>query len=126
MRLFRRASLCTLTRRSRGSRETEITAFAVMPSVLSPRPVVTTVTPVGRRLIASRRAGAPASRVFQPYFFRFSCSPSAGNTASFLVRSRTDRTLLRAWFFHKALLHPKLLGPPPPDRLPVRAVPPVV
>src|ERR671920_2212546 len=117
MRLFRRASLCTLTRKSRGSRETEITALAVMPSVLSPHPVVTTVTPVGKRLIVSRRAGAPASRVSQPYFFRFSCFPSAGNAASFFQWSRADRTLLRAWFFHKALLHPKLLWPPTPDRL---------
>src|SRR5215203_402345 len=58
MRSFSRASLWTLTRKSKGSRETEITAFAVMPSVLSPRPVVTTATPVGKRLIASRRAGA--------------------------------------------------------------------
>src|SRR3712207_2596630 len=83
MRRLSRASLWMLTRKSNGSRDTEITAFAVMPSVSSPRPVVTTVTPDGKRLIASRRASGPASRVSQPCLFR-SCSPSVGNTVSFV------------------------------------------
>src|SRR5215210_6131190 len=123
MRLFRRASLCTLTRKSRGSRETEITALAVMPSVLSPHPVVTTVTPVGKGLIVSRRAGAPASRVSNRTSSDSLAFPQPATPLLSWQWSRADRTLLRAWFFHKALLHPKHLSPPTPDRLPVRAVP---
>src|SRR5215217_4204337 len=67
MRGFRRASLCTLTRKSGGSRETEITAFAVMPSTFSTRPLVTTVTPVGKWLITLRKASA--SLTSQGYSF---------------------------------------------------------
>src|ERR671932_97903 len=124
MRRLRRASLWTLTRKSSGSRETEITAFAVMPSMLSSRPVVTTVTPVGKRLIAARKASGSASRVFQPCFLR-SCSLSADNYASFsgVMRTRASCTLLRAGCFHKAFSHSQLLGPPAPDRLPVGPVP---
>src|SRR5918993_3876520 len=124
MRRLSRASLWTLTRKRTGSRDTEITAFAVMPSVPSPRPVVTTVTPDGKRLIASRRASGRASRVSQPCLFR-SCSPSAGNSFSFVevARPRVPSTLLRAGFFDKAFPHAQLLGPPAFDSLPVRSIP---
>jgi hypothetical protein len=61
MRGLRRASLWTLTRKRGGSRETETTAFAVMPSARSSRPEVTTVTPVGKRRIAFLKASALAA-----------------------------------------------------------------
>ena len=89
MRWLSRAPLWTLTRKSKGSKETETTAFAVMPSAASPRPVVTTVTPVGKRLIAARKAEASASRVCQPCFFG-SCSLSADNAISSTGRVRAS------------------------------------
>src|SRR5919112_398738 len=124
MRRLSRASLWMLTRKSTGSRDTEITAFAVMPSVPLPYPVVTTVTPDGKRLIASRRASDAASRVSQPCFFS-SCSPSAGNSVSFVEvgAQKTPSTLLRVGFFGKAFSHAKLIGPPALYGFPVRSVP---
>src|SRR3712207_3757116 len=92
-----------LTRKSTGSRDTEITAFAVIPSVLSPCPVVTTVTPDGKRLIASRRASGPVSRVSQPYLFR-SCSPSAGNSVSFVEVDESDRYATTRGVFRQGVL----------------------
>src|SRR5829696_4391385 len=123
MRWLSRASLWMLTKRSKGFKETEITAFAVMPSTRSLRPVVTTVTPVGKRLIATRTADASGPRVSQPCFSR-SC-PSADNAISFVgLPCMSDaRRLLRVGSAHKAFSHTKLLRPPALDRLPVGAVP---
>src|SRR5829696_9254676 len=79
MRGLRRASLWTLTRKSKGSRETEITAFAVMPSAYSSHPLVTTVTPVGKWLIAPLRASASAESISQGYSLFFAPrEPSGG------------------------------------------------
>src|ERR687893_285912 len=93
MRGFRRASLWTLTRKSSGSRETEITAFAVMPSTFSSLPLVTTVTPVGKWVIALRRASASASLTSQGYSRSF--TPSGGiHTLSGWLDASTHACLL--------------------------------
>src|SRR5215216_5152817 len=111
MRGLMRASLWTLTRKSRGSRETEITAFAVMPSTFSFLPLVTTVTPVGKWLIALLRAPAPSPMTSQEYPRSF--VPSAG-----ILAPSGGPNLLQA-----TTIHAQLFGPPAPDHLPVRAVP---
>src|SRR3954452_1152273 len=110
MRGLTRASLWTLTRNSSGSRETEITAFAVMPSTFSSCPLVSTVTPVGKWPIALRKASASAPMTSQEY------PPSLGPLAGILAPSGGSNPV-------KATIHRDLFGPPAPDRLPVRAVP---
>src|ERR687894_264642 len=126
IRGFRRASLWTLTRKSSGSRETEIRAFAVMPSARSSRPEVTTVTPVGKRRIAPFRVSALGSRTSHP------CSsvprdPSAGTlTPLQQAAPHPAPSLLCAALSHKGAARAQLFGPPPLDRLSVGAVPPSV
>src|SRR5919202_4275135 len=126
MRGFRRAPLWTLTRKSSGSSETEISAFAVMPSARSSRPEVTTLTPVGKRRIAPLRASAVGSTTSHP------CSsaprePSAGTLAPLHAASHPARRLLCTVLLYKRATRAQALGPPPLDRLAVRAVPrPVV
>src|SRR5215213_3302224 len=110
MRGLMRATLWTLTRKSSGSRETEITAFAVMPSTFSSFPLVTTVTPVGKWLIAPRKASASAPITSQQY--PFSLAPSAG-----ILTPSAGPDLLET-----ATLT-QLSRPPAHDRLSVRPVP---
>src|SRR3712207_349042 len=112
MRGFRRASLWTLTRKSSGSKETEIRAFAVMPSVRSSRPEVTTVTPVGKRRIAPLKASPLGSRTSHP------CSsvprePSAGILASLHDALHLAPRLLCTVLPHKGVARAQLFGPPP-------------
>src|SRR5687767_6160957 len=125
MRGLRRASLWTLTRKSNGSKETEISAFAVMPSVRSSRPEVTTVTPVGKRRIASLRAPALGSRTSHPYS-SVPRDPSAGILTSPHAVSHLTSRLLCTVLLHKGTARAQFVGPPPLERLPVGAVPPPV
>src|SRR5918997_1804794 len=125
MRGFRRASLWTLTRKSNGFRETEISAFAVMPSVRSSRPEVTTVTPVGKRRIAPLNASALGSRTSHPC----SSAPrdsSAGTLIPLHAAPHLAPRLLCMVLLYKGAARAQFLRPPALDRLPVGAVPPPV
>src|SRR3712207_2489672 len=119
MRGLRRASLWTLTRKSSGSRETEITALAVMPLTLSSRPLVTTVTPVGKWRIAPRKASASASLTSQGYSRSF--TPSGGIHA-LSGRWNALEVTTRSSSPYRASCS-QLPGPPSAYRLLVRAVP---
>src|SRR5918997_1347001 len=115
MRGFRRASLWTLTRKSSGSRETEIRAFAVMPSDRSSRPEVTTVTPVGKRRIASLRVSAVGSRTSHPC----SSAPrgsSAGIFAPLHAAVHLAPSVLCTVLLYKGATRAQFVWPPPPVR----------
>src|SRR5918997_2061712 len=123
MRGFRRASLWTLTRKSSGLRETEIRAFAVMPSVRSSRPEVTTVTPVGKRRIAPLRESPLGSRSSHPCS-SVPCGPSAGIFPPLHAVPNMASRLPGMMLLRKRVARAQLLGPPPLDRLPVGTIPP--